>query len=102
LSFTNSGQPASGLDSQLSAENDDFKKHRNDSKGRFPPNCSEGMTVGYFERMTERIDCHASFHSARNDSLKNIRNGKGNNAKTRHAEPCIKTLQGRPVSASVF
>jgi hypothetical protein len=51
LFFTNCGQPASGLDSQLSAENDDFKKHRNDGKGRFPPNNSEGMT--------KRIDCRA-------------------------------------------
>jgi prepilin-type N-terminal cleavage/methylation domain-containing protein len=41
-----------------------------------------------------RLDCHASFHSARNDNLKNIRNnGKGNNAKSCHAEL---------VSASVF
>jgi prepilin-type N-terminal cleavage/methylation domain-containing protein len=52
LSFTNSGQPACGLDSQLSAENDDFKKSRNYSKGRFPPNYSEGMTVGYSEEKT--------------------------------------------------
>jgi prepilin-type N-terminal cleavage/methylation domain-containing protein len=51
-----------GLDSRLSAENDNLKKHRNYGKGRFPPNCSEGMTVGYsqgmnvgyFEAMTSR------------------------------------------------
>jgi prepilin-type N-terminal cleavage/methylation domain-containing protein len=64
LSFTNPGQPASGLDSQLSAENDNLKKHRNDSlknirnndKGRFPPNYSEGMTVGYGNDKLKSID----------------------------------------------
>jgi prepilin-type N-terminal cleavage/methylation domain-containing protein len=41
-----------------------------------------GMTVGYFERMTKKIDCRTPLRGVRNDSLKNIRN----NGKNCHAE----------------